>query len=47
MSFGTVIALWKAGKVVIPMFYIMAALIGIGFAVKSALKVGMSGMHRA
>ncbi len=38
--------LLKAGKVVISMFYIMIALIGIGIALKMALKAGMGTLHR-
>jgi hypothetical protein len=29
------------------MFYLMAALIGMGFILKSALKAGMGALHRA
>jgi len=47
MPIGTVIAIKKAGKVVISMFYIMIALIGIGIALKMAARAGMGTLHRA
>lgn len=46
MLVGTVVALTKAGKVVISMFYIMIALIGIGIALKMAVRAGMGTPHR-
>lgn len=46
MPIGTVIAIMKAGKVVISMFYIMIALIGIGIALKMAVRAGTGTPHR-
>ena len=42
-----VFAISKTGKVVISMFYIMVALIGIGIALKTAVRAGMEVLHRA